>query len=594
MARVPAPGQYGGTRADAAAWRRPPVEPATSEACRFLCAGVHLDSNYRAAVFDELYVHEERFTAPSFGIDAARVLAHALHARRLELAWGLGVLLFWIVSSLLTEGLFLLLALPCLLLTAAPALRRRAGETPQASAARASLGTAVRWYGRIMLAIVLVVLAELATGSADGAISGALTWLPGVEALHSLTESDTDVYGSGVEVSDTLQRHAWLSLGLFLLPLPLAVGLRRGQFARLMRGPLSAERFPNVAADPAELTLGNRAERSKHVIRREQHAPLIMYHTENPFRGAGGAIEPWTLAVELRPRKDRTPEPVDNGTILDTIHRLVGDLQIPSAKYAAPDDATGVRDRLRELHIDECVFLPADGIPARYGAPYDPAEFEGHRVAAVEEGGETRRHFLRIRVGGWEEELVTTVFVRVHTQGGMLMLEIAPHVLLPVDRRFREADRLAYEYAHANAFGKIFWALVHTPWTAGQCVVTLGRHLKSVKELSASGHRRALPDGPAVSVRERGSDPDVSLFQEMDVMRYLRSIQDRVADGVKVSLYEAGWQTAEFEQKVVNVRGGVYVDSANNSAFAFGAHSTVTTHNTRGTSGSTGANHGSS
>ncbi|WP_240649171.1 hypothetical protein [Streptomyces sp. Z26] len=603
MPRIPVPGQSGGNGgggappADPAVWAKPRVEPAASEACRYLCAGVHMDGEYRAKVLDELYVHEERFTAPSFGIDAARVLAHALHARRLELAWGLGFLLFWVVSTLLTGWLFILLALPCLLLAMGKALTRRTGETAQASAARTLGSTALRWYGRILLAIVLLVLLGTAFGDPGGeSPREALDGLPGADLFTPLTDSGT---GSG---GDTEKRDAWLTLFLFLVPLPVAVGLQRGQFARLMRGPLSAQHFPNAAADPAEGPMGRRADRTKQQIRQEQHAPLIMYHTDNPFRGAGGAFDTWTLAVELRPREDASPRPVDNRTILDTIHGLVDNLKIPAGGHSSPEQAEGVRDRLRELHVDECVFMPAEGVPGRYGVAYDPASFAVLSAAAVEEGGESRRHFLRIRVGGWHEELVVTVFVRVHTQGGMLMLEIAPHVLPPVDRKFCDADRMAHDYAQAGPFGKVFSALTASPSAAALNLAALVRWIGSTKELLTSDKRRALPDGPAVSVREAGTGPEVSLFQEMDVLRYLRSIQDRVTDGVKVSLYEAGWRTAEFEQKVVNVSGGTYIDSAHNSAFTFGANSTATTNNTAGTGGTggtgttsnAGANHGSS
>ncbi|MFD1273838.1 hypothetical protein ACFQ51_25490 [Streptomyces kaempferi] len=60
----------------------PGVPPGASEATRLLCAGTYLDAGYRDAVIEELYVHEERLAAPSLGHDAARVLAHALRARR--------------------------------------------------------------------------------------------------------------------------------------------------------------------------------------------------------------------------------------------------------------------------------------------------------------------------------------------------------------------------------------------------------------------------------------------------------------------------------------------------------------------------------
>jgi hypothetical protein len=261
------------------------------------------------------------------------------------------------------------------------------------------------------------------------------------------------------------------------------------------------------------------------------------------------------------------------------------------ATARTPQGAAAVRDRLRQLEIDECVFLPVDGLPSRRHAPYHPGQFEEHRARAVEEGGETRRHFLRVQVGGWEEELVTTVFVRVHTQGGMLMLEVAPHVLRPVRPLFRDADRQAHDYLHANLLGKAVWALTRVPHSAGQSVVTIWRTLRLTGHLVTGGYGRAMPDGPAVSVRELGSDDEASLFQEMDHQRYLKTIQDRVANGVRRALREAGWRTEEFEQKIINVsNGGVLIESAQ-GAISVGDHNVVTNQEP-GTTGGAGSGNG--
>ncbi|MFF2063516.1 hypothetical protein ACFVWZ_17220 [Streptomyces sp. NPDC058200] len=558
MARQPGGG-------DSQAQGRAPVEPAASEACRLLCAGVHLDGGYRDAVLDELYLHEERFVAPSTGIDAARVLAHALRARRTELGWAVGMLALWISAVPLTSGLFLLLVPPCVLLALAPWIT---GRSPRAPWYRKAAGFLVLWYGRFLLAGVLVSLVLLGFSGEDPPsevelVSEGGSLLPGLSGgLDSLAEPG----------------RAWAALILFLL-IMVGVGLRRGQFARVMTNELSARRFPEVSSDPAELASGARYQRLRARIRAEQHAPLVMYHSANPFRGVGEPFRPWTLAVELRPRKDRKPVPVDNGEILRRIVPLLEALRVPSP-HGSPEAADAVRDRLRELRVDECVFLPVDGLTRRDGAPYDDASFGPHRDGSVEEGGEARRHFLRIRVGGWHEELVVTVFVRVHTQGGMLMLEVAPHVLMPVRPQFREADRVAHRYLNNSFIGKAAWALAHAPESMGQALLALVRYLVSAWELLTGGQAGALPDGPAVSVRELGSDSEASLFQEMDVSRYLKSVEDRVAGGVRLALYEAGWQTAEFEQKIVNVaNGGVFIETAQDSAIGIGDHNSVSNRN---------------
>ncbi|WP_369376892.1 hypothetical protein [Streptomyces sp. cg36] len=531
-----------------------PRTPGSSEATRLLCAGTYLDGAFRDAVIDELYVHEERIAAPSLGIDAARVLAHALRARRLETGWAAGIVLLWIVAVPLTQWLILFYVPAFALFTLAGWLR---GPQERPFWVRRVIAWYVRLIGWVCYALALVVL--LAPALFGGGVGPSR--LPGP-------------FGSlGGGTGGDLRIQAWCALVLPLL-LAWAVAAQRGQFAKSLTEELSRPRFPALATDPAEAAEGDRFQRLARRIRAEQHAPLVLYHVTNPFCGAGRPYEPWSLSVELRPDKDRVPEPLDNSAILRRIVPLLEALRVPSP-HGSPELAAAVRDRLRELELDEIVFLPVLGLPSRAAGPYDGRSFEEHRARAIEEGGETRRHFLRIRVGGWGEEIVTTVFVRVHTQGGMLMLEVAPHVLRPVRQLYQDADRAAHRYRHNNRFGKAVWALAHTPAAGGRAVLTLWRGAVSLGRLAAGGYGRALPEGPVRSVREMGSENDASLFQEMDVSRYLKSIQDRVANGVRLALQEAGWETDEFVQKIVNVaEGATFIETAK-GAIAIGDRNTV-------------------
>ncbi|MBC7272333.1 MAG: hypothetical protein H5T76_27110 [Streptomyces sp.] len=556
----------------------PPTPPHASEATRLLCAGAYLDSGYRDRVIDELYLDEQRVVAPSLGFDAARVLAHALRARRQEQLWAAAVLGLWIVGMPLSGWLLAGVIWPSLLLALAPWLRGRAAEPPLY---RRFAAFTVRWWGRLLFAFYLgfVVLLAFGAGSDDSGYGS------------SYGSSDSyDPYGFGDPdsfsfekvlvpdvdgISDVVEPwQAWFTLGVFAL-IGLCVSAQRSQFARALAAELSPGRFPDAAGDPAERAEGQRFRRLMHRIRLEQHAPLVMYHEAHPFCGAGAAYDTWVLAVELRPDEDATQQPLSNRAILERVRPLLEQLRVP-AEYAGP----GVRDRLRRLEIDECVFLPAEGLLRRDQAPYSPQDFEQHRARAVEEGGEKRRHFLRIRVGGWEEELVVTVFVRIHTQGRMLMLEIAPHVLTPVRPDFKDADRASHRFRHNNALGKALTALLLVPGSAGRSLVTLGRGVRYGWRLLTGGHKGALPDGPAVSVRELAAVPYGSTFQEMDVARYLRSIQDRIGRGVRLALADAGYETGEFVQKIVNVsNGAVHIGRADNSSFAFGDHARSSTVN---------------
>ncbi|MGW1839542.1 hypothetical protein [Streptomyces sp. NPDC002067] len=558
------------------------VPPAASEATRLLCAGTYLDDTFRDAVIDELYVHEERFAAPSLGIDAARVLAHALRARRLQLGWAAALLGLWLLSVPISFGLSGLYVWPVLLLGLGRFVRR----LPLPFWLAAGGAFLLRWYGRITAAMIVVFLAAGAFGST----ASMLDWLvPGVsdDGYSTYAGDGTEATGwagsgglDGGSSSGPGVVQMWTAL---LLPVATAVlvALQRRRVARVLREELSRSRFPDLRRDPAEAHTGARFQRLRDRIRTEQHSRLAMYRPGEPFRGAGEAYGTWSLSVELRPRTDTEVRPLDNAAFLERIVPLVQALRVPSA-HRSPRARSAVRDRLRELETDECVFLPADGLPSRAAAPYAPQELARHLADAVEEGGETRRHFLRIRVGGWHEGVVTTLFVRVHTQGGMLMLEVAPHVLWPLRQEFQDADRFAHQEAHLHPVVQGLRALTGTSRACAHAATGVARWLRSAWRLAIGGHGTALPEGPGLAVRELGSYGDASLFQGMDAARYLKTVQQRVAAGVTTALHEAGYVTEEFERRVINVaEGGVYVESAQ-GAVAIGDHNTVT-HNDRRT-----------
>ncbi|MFD4260952.1 hypothetical protein ACFWR9_25840 [Streptomyces sp. NPDC058534] len=558
----------------------PPTPPYASEAARLLCAGAYLDPGYRDRVIEELYLDEQRIVAPSLGFDAARVLAHALRARRHELLWSAAVIGLWVVGLPLSGWLLAVLLWPSVLLAVAPWIRGRAERPPLY---RRFAAFAARWCGRLQFAFCMFFLVAFAFGAGsddDSSSFGSSNELSGSDSpdWQDITSVATPSVEGGVGVIEVWQ--AWFGIAVLVL-IGLCVAAQRNQFARALAAELSPERFPDAAGDPAEKAEGARFQRLMRRIRLEQHAPLVMYDEKHPFCGAGAAYDTWVLAVELRPDDEKKQQPLSNRAILDRVRPLIEQLRLRS-EYAG----AGVRDRLRRLEIDECVFLPVEGLLDREQAPYSPEMFEQHRARAVEEGAEKRRHFLRIRVGGWEEELVVTVFVRLHTQGRMLMLEIAPHVLTPVRADFKDADRACHRFRSNNVLGKAAGAAVLVPGSVGRSLLTLGRGLVYGWRLLTGGHAGALPAGPAVSVRELASTPTGSTFQEMDVSRYLRSIQDRVGHGVRLALADAGYETGEFVQKIVNLsNGSTYIGNAEGATFAVGDKSHVSSHGSSKTAG---------
>lgn len=544
----------------------PTVAPHASEASRLLCAGTYLDAAYRDRVIDELYLREQRIVAPSLGFDAARVLAHALRARRVELAWASAMSALLVAGAVVSKGLLLLLVIPGLLM----ALGQWMHSTAENSAGKRRLFSfVVRGSGWGLFVYLLLISLDIASEASEADDEGG-TADTGPSWLSLL------YMALGYRMPGPSEARLALTV---MLVMAACVAGQQSHFIRVLRGELSPQGFLDIGGDPVERFRGRRFQRLKHRIQLEQRVPLVMYHEARPFCGAGTAHDTWVLAVELRPDPAKERRPIGNRTILAAVRPLLE--QLRDVAESAEQAGHVVRDRLRCLEIDECVYLPVDGLPRREDAPYNQASFEQHRASALEGGGEKRRHFLRIRVGGWGEELVVTVFVRVHTQGRMLMLEIASHVLYPVRADFKDADHAAYRFANRNAFGKAVLILSHVPSAPGQTLVVLGRRVVHGWRRLTREFADDRPDGPAVSVREIAAEPDGSLFQSMDVDRYLRSVQDRIAYGVKAAIAEAGYQTGEFAQKVIYISsGGVNIDSVEGSTFAVGDHARATT--TRG------------
>ncbi|MEV6951829.1 hypothetical protein [Streptomyces sp. NPDC051183] len=538
---------------------RPPVDPASSEAGRLLCAGTYLDRAFRDRVIEELYVHSERIVAPSYGFDASRVLAHALRARRVELGWAALVLTLWTLAQLLLEPVVLLL-LPCLGLTLTDRLMRRtAGRGVWHVLARLLHNGA-----RVLLAGTVLFVAL------PGPVARS-TWLPPV--------APAGVAGLG-------------AVGILAL-IGYAAEMRHMHVARILGSELTPQRYAAMAFETTgHGNNGTRFPRVRARIRREQHQAMILYNVTNPMCGAGRPFRAWSLSgLELRPRTDLPasgrPTPLDNTRVLGSITEGLEGLRVPGPK-GSPQVEAAVLDRLRELVIEECVFLPAQGLPHRDAAPYEPQAMAQHCRDAIEEAGERRRHYLRIRVSAWDEGMVLTVFVRVHTHGGMLMVEFAPHVLLPVRTLFQSADAIAARYRAESVLRRVLRSLARAPHSVGDALILLVQAQGSTWRLAtetSDGPYQMI--GPEASVRELGSEQQASIFHEMDIERFLKAIQERVVGGVSKALHEAGWQTEEFERQTIRVEpGAVFIQSVNNSSFGIGGtshNSTTNHHGDRGT-----------
>ncbi|MGG2461217.1 hypothetical protein ACO0M4_15575 [Streptomyces sp. RGM 3693] len=535
----------------------PPPEHGRSEATRLLCAGVYFDGQFRRRVIQELVEHEERPIAPSLGYDALPVLAHALQARRREAQTGLLLLAVWGVFvglDMAGVGAQTLLPIPWFLAYLAVCV--------------------VSWLARGTRSSLFALGRSVIKEATRGRLKAVLPVLPFVIAV---------AYWAAVLLTLFRGGDAWIAVVFPILLVP-PVWAYRTHVVSVMRHQLSRDAFAKGGRAVLPATVQYR--RIGAAIAREQHARLAIYDPFRPFVGAGTPYKPWSVAMELkqktwtgseeREEADSPPRPQPlsftksrpETDIAPLTGREVVDLIKPRLEALRTSAAATSRDRLRSLEVEELVYLPV-GLP-RQEVNYAPDVIRDHLDRAVGEGAEARRHFLRVRVGAWDEQVAICLLVRIHTQGGMLVLEVAPHVLTPVRPEFKSVDVLAAHGGDGPLRDAVRGVLT-SPSAGCAAAVSLGQAVVSLFRTWLAMPQYALPDAPAASVRELGSVAELSLFQEMDISRYVKTLQDRIANGVQEALRNKGYETGVFDQYIINVgEGGVFIGGMSGGAVASG------------------------
>lgn len=583
-----------------------------TESTRLLCAGVYQDVGFRRRVVEELLDHRERPVAPPNGVDVLPVLSHALRVTRQEMRTA--VLMFGAWAGFFLSDVIMF----------RDSVADRWGDGADVGFGdvltaffegddRLTNGMPLPWsVWYALVALALWFARTVRTGGTAARSAG----LPGPVARAA---DGAGSLASAGAWAFALFYWCWYVFGVlggdvqtpYPLLFPLAMALivwwyQTWQSTQLCRL-LARWTFP-TATQP-ELPPGPLFEMLRDDVRREQEAPLTLYDTDSPFVGLGTAGTPWSFAMELR-RRSRQPgekdtgDPGTDGAALP--HQSTGPLTADAALSMIEPQLTRLResaalsgkDRLRELEVERFVYLPggvardeqlevggaADpsalprGAGARQGlSVYDPAQVAAHRREAVDEGGEGRRVFLRVRVGAWHEQVVVTVLVRVHTQGRMLVLEVLPYVLGPVRKDFRAVDGFVDRLPETWVRSALR-ALRQAPAVGVDAGIGGLSTLRSAL-VTGWSDGDALPDTPKVSLRELASTGQLSAFQRMDSGRYVKTIQERIVNGVREALKAHGYRTEEFEQHVYRLSGGsVFIKDMSGGAVATGSHGSAAHH----------------
>ncbi|MFC9424830.1 hypothetical protein [Streptomyces sp. NPDC056987] len=539
---------------------------------RLLCAGPYLQARFRRRVVEELVEHDGRAVAPSAGVDVVPVLAHALRARRLELRAGAWIVLLWTLfwlADLYGDGFGWMTSWSLADAYSQSYTERRfflLTDMVDVSDLGARYPGSGSWALNYALVCGLLWLVRNISGrgtsvySLDGLLPGsrgrtrlaafvprllmALYWAAALAALWNSSAN-------------------WMAV-VFPLLMVIPVWRHRSAVEEVMCDRLSTESFGRRPRE--ELSGPEWLRKIGQAIDREQNSGLVLYEPDRPFVGSGRALKSWSLVMDLRRRPGAEAEPLTAAGVLNCVRDRLADLG------RLPEPPVGL-DRLRAVEIDELVYLPSG--PSRNEVDRGETATALHRLTSVGEGGEARRHFLRVRVAAWEHQVVISVLVRVHTQGELLVLEVVPHVLDPLKPEFGLVDDIVARGRDYPAIA-VARALLTAPAAGVAAAFSAARSLEGVAGGASRGRgyggvRETSAEGAAASVRELASVGGQSPFQRMDVSRYLKTIQERIGTGALQALQEKGHDTGQLEQQIVQVsNGGVFIGTMSGGAVASG------------------------
>ncbi|MEV6978928.1 hypothetical protein [Kitasatospora sp. NPDC093806] len=311
-------------------------------------------------------------------------------------------------------------------------------------------------------------------------------------------------------------------------------------------------------------------------LREQQGGPELLYRRQAPLVGLGEAGRIWRMTFELRPSAERAAQ----GRVPDAIDATALYKTVAARVRALADDPRYPDDALRGLSVTDRVFRPSlrgdqpDGwLGAMSGRAGEQVLLEPAWADLLSRSGHERlRHYLAIRVGSWQEEVVVTVLVRASTRGGLLYLEWLPYVLGPVAQAYHVVDLLGHRSGFAHAMNALGWSARRLPgdlviavgqlrqgWTSRRRAARLARRYR---HLTRAGY--AVDYAPRSSVRELGAGGTYqNIFQEHDVQRFLSTVTERVFSAVGDELRARGYDSTAFEeqsQSITNINnGGVQV-----------------------------------
>lgn len=286
-------------------------------------------------------------------------------------------------------------------------------------------------------------------------------------------------------------------------------------------------------------------------------AQVIVYHGYRPFVGSGAMFEPWSMALPLKPAKDRTDAPLPGFTLPELYEHLTTEL-LKTGR--SPSLSPG--HRLRELRTGDRVVISSvelidhiDDAEARIVLPdkdHSPEATVSRSVVddLIARPMEWMRYFRSFQVETWDRDVVVSAYLTFGLDEEMLYVEWTPCILHPIQSRHRQIDVLPEQ--SLQPFIEAIVDLLRFPATLPKRFATAVGWMSPIHQ--AEGTFVAERYGARTSLRELASESQVdNYFQLTDVERYIKVLESRLLRTMGEFLESKGISVTEFMEQAMQV-----------------------------------------
>jgi hypothetical protein len=320
----------------------------------------------------------------------------------------------------------------------------------------------------------------------------------------------------------------------------------------------------------------------------------VRYSGFRPFVGAGILTDTWAHAELVKPAQadpvraalDQTRDQSrdrarDHAVIPFTVGELTGFVE-HRMRTVLRDGAT-VEESIKELVVERRRYQQSvtlakqerrwfrQGVWLTDDLPDAPGLGDGTHW---QETHDAAREYLSIRVGAWDQELVTSMYVGFDLRGDTLHIEFHTYVLPPIQRSFHLVDRLPERLAPATVLHVAWDVLRKAPFSILAAPLRLlgalkelvnrdvaasaGPQLPDISELQLARYALAATErGARTSVREIAAEAGYqNFFQASDKVKYMKIVEAQLVESIELFLIAHNVDLTDHRAARANIMNG--------------------------------------